>query len=454
MRTFKSIFTRSLYIELLLAVVISFACGILGYYLMLNGIDLLSQSEWASNSYKEYAIPRYINSLQTFIYENEVSSEETRKLDDWFNDNYFTSFYIRKDDYIIYNSYILPDENDNDVRISADDKEFQKNITDYLEAFPTVEKQTIHLTDGDVTLYFFINIAFVLYYKLQNITIALAALLVIFILIIFVRRKIHYINRINDGIHVLEGGNLNYTIPVQGTDELAQVAYSLNSMRIALSQQMENEKKALQANNSLVTALSHDLRTPLTTQMGYLEILKEHHYSSPEEMDQYVNTALNTCQQIKAMSDRLFEYFLAFDPNPKRPDEALEEYEGASLFMQLFAELSLPLEAQGFQFEIEEPTTAFTIRVNMDDVLRIFNNVFTNIDKYADEAAPISVRFTRNDSDMILSITNKIRKEPRKNESAKIGLISISSLMKRQGGSSKTRTSRDLFTLELKFPTY
>ncbi|HBS43674.1 MAG TPA: sensor histidine kinase, partial [Paenibacillus sp.] len=58
-------------------------------------------------------------------------------------------------------------------------------------------------------------------------------------------------------------------------------------------------------------ALSHDLHTPLTTQTGYLEILKEGHWSTQEEHDRYVEKCLATCEQMKQMSDRLFEYFLA-----------------------------------------------------------------------------------------------------------------------------------------------
>ena len=245
---------------------------------------------------------------------------------------------------------------------------------------------------------------------------------------------------------------MNYNIPVKGYDEIANVATSLNSMRIAVIQQMENEKKALQANNSLVTALSHDLRTPLTTQMGYLEILKEHHYNSQEELDKYLNTALTTCHQIKEMSDRLFEYFLAFEPNPKRADDALEEYDGMEFFMQIISELTPPLMEQGFRFDVKEPSESFTIKVNADDILRIFNNVFTNIDKYADETTPVEISFINDKDYAKVTFTNAIRNEPRKNESAKIGLISISSLMKRQGGSSFTRTSNNKFTLELKFP--
>ncbi len=454
MRKLKKFLSKSLYIELAFGILFSFAIGIASYYSLEKVSESIANSRWAINAYKNHVLTKYSENLQTYIYENDISSKNTYLLDDWYTENVLFTFYLKKEDYIIYNSYILAGDYVSDEKISAYNDAFLNSLEEYMEIFPSVKTVTVHLTDCDATLYMYTDVSLILYYRLKIVAVCISALLIISIIIFFVRKKIHYINHIKEGINVLEGGNLDHNIPVSGEDELAQVAKSLNSMRVALAHQMDNEKKALRANNSLVTALSHDLRTPLTTQMGYLEILKEHHYNSPEEMDQYLTTALNTCHQIKEMSDRLFEYFLAFDPHPERPDEALEEIDGLPLFMQLFGELSLPLESQGFRFEIEEPDDSFMLHVNMDDVLRIFNNVFTNIDKYADESVPITVRFIRYDGFVIVAIKNKIRRVPRKNESAKIGLISISSLMKRQSGSSKTKVTGNTFTLELKFPTY
>ena len=354
---------------------------------------------------------------------------------------------------IIYNTFMSLEEDESVKPIPANDTEFKELLDEY-KSFYDVTKAPIKLADGNANLVLCSDVNFDLFLRLQRLSIACGALVIIFILIHFVRKKIHYIKDVTTGINILEGGNLDFQIPVKGNDEISQVAESLNSMRVALAQQMKNETQAIQANNSLVTALSHDLRTPLTTQMGYLEILKEHHYSSSEEMDKYIDTALNTCHQIKEMSDRLFEYFLAFDPHPERPAEALEEVDGVELFMQLIGELSLPLESQGFSFEIEDPMESFLINVNMNDMLRVFNNVFTNIDKYADESEPVRVRVFHDSEHAVLAISNKIRQVPRKNESAKIGLISINSLMKRQGGDSRTITVREIFTIELKFPIH
>ncbi|SEA73629.1 Signal transduction histidine kinase [Pseudobutyrivibrio sp. ACV-2] len=448
MKKIKAFFSKSLYLELWLCIIEALVLGVLLYTLADKLNSRVVDSTWVKSNYVPTRTEQYINELQAYINENNLSSSDQLEIFYWYKRHPLFYFYIEKDGKIIYN-YYADYTADDAATIKEYDKELEENsYLDYLYTFT----YTISLADGECTLRGFEDFQYELYNILQNTSFFLCAALVIFIITIRVRKKIHYINDVTSGINILEAGDLNYNIPVKGNDEITHVAESLNSMRIALSQQMENEKKALQANNSLVTALSHDLRTPLTTQMGYLEILKEHRYKSSEEMDKYLNTALDTCHQIKEMSDRLFEYFLAFDPNPKRSEDALEELGGMDFFMQIISEFTPPLTDQGFKFDYNMPSSDFLINVNVDDILRIFNNVFTNIDKYADETYPVEIGFDANDDYALVSFTNKIRTTPRKNESAKIGLISISSLMKRQGGSSKTYITDDTFTVELIFP--
>ena len=450
MKKLKKIFSKSLYLELWIAIVVSLIISGITFFLLQKANDLIYFSKWADEVYIPSRLDASITDFQEYIDENQISSEDKKLIYKWSQSHPLMYFYLERDGVIIYNFYVdysydtASDISDADAELIEESYEYNPYVYDY----------TITLIDGDCQMHVFEDFKYDLYSKIQFANIVVSALLIIILITVLVRKKIKYINDVTSGIEILAGGDLSYRIPVRGNDEISNVANNINSMSIAVANQMENEKKAIQANNSLVTALSHDLRTPLTTQMGYLEILKEHHYHSEEEMDKYINTALNTCYQIKEMSDRLFEYFLAFDPHPERSKETLTCYDGIDFLMQIISELSLPLIEQGFTFEYGEPTEAFKINVNTDDILRVFNNVFTNIDKYADETEPIHVGLSSDNEFATLSISNKIRSVPRKNESAKIGLISINSLMKRQGGSSITKTTLDTFTIELKFPIY
>ncbi|WP_033154401.1 HAMP domain-containing sensor histidine kinase [Pseudobutyrivibrio ruminis] len=450
MKKFKKFFSKSLYLELWLSIVVSLIIGGVSFFLLQRVNELIYFSKWADEVYIPSRLDSSVEDFQEYIDENQISSEDKTLIYKWSKSHPLMYFYLERDGIIIYNFYV-DYSYDSAAEISEADAEL---IEESYEYNPYVYTYTITLSDGECKMHVFEDFKYDLYSKIQFANIGISALLIIVIITILVRKKIRYINEVTSGIEILAGGDLSYRIPVKGNDEISNVADNINSMSIAVANQIENEKKAIQANNSLVTALSHDLRTPLTTQMGYLEILKEHHYHSEEEMDKYVNTALDTCFQIKEMSDRLFEYFLAFDPHPERSKETLSCYDGIDFLMQIISELSLPLIEQGFNFEYGEPTEAFKINVNTDDILRIFNNVFTNIDKYADEAEPVHVALKCDSEFATLSICNKIRSVPRKNESAKIGLISINSLMKRQGGSSIAKTTLDTFTIELKFPIY
>ncbi len=437
---------KSLYLELGLSLLLCIGLAILVFYILDTLFINFAYSNWINKEYNSKHLAKAAEEFQIFIDDNSLASTDYDSIFQWSSKQTAIYFYLSKDGVIIFDPNYEPDE--------ITDGDYYSTTLSFLEnAGYSYERYTINFSDGSCTMYLNGDFQYLLYQRLTLLNVFVSISLTLLLFSLLIRKKILYIHSINDGIKILEAGNLDYPISVKGEDELAQLATSLNSMRIALSQQMENEKKALRANSSLVTALSHDLRTPLTTQMGYLEILKEHHYNTPEEMDKYIATALDTCNRIKEMSDRLFEYFLAFDPHPERPANALEEYDALELFMQLFAEHSIPLENQGFIFDFDLPDSSFSIHINMDDMLRIFNNIFSNIDKYADETAPVKICIKKEPDSCLVSISNKIRLKPRKNESAKIGLISVNSLMKRQGGSSITRTSEKDFTIELTFPT-
>lgn len=446
---------KTLYFELTISVLISVVIGIAAFI----GLDFASQNvmdssyiqgQWTNNHLVESA-----KEFQEFLTKEEISSTDLDRIETWSSAHNELYFYIEKDGKTLYDStiYYLIKEYDNheldDTDMTKEDiysfSYFNSNYQDYTSF-------TVNFTDGFGTLYVFGDYAYTLYTNLQLVSIGFAIFISIALTLFAIRNKIRYINEITRGIHILEGGDLDYKIPIKGRDELTQVAESLNSMTGSLIQQIENEKNALRANSSLVTALSHDLRTPLTTQMGYLEILKEHRYKNEEEMDQYINTALTTCTEIKAMSDRLFEYFLAFDPHPGKPEGGFEKYDGLEVFMQILAEHVIPLKGSGYKVHVIEPDTSFFVNINIDDVIRVFNNVFSNIHKYADEKTPILIEFIKDGSWCHIDITNKIRRSPRKNESSKIGLESISALMYRQGGSSKVTEKEGNFILELTFP--
>lgn len=452
MKVKKHFKLHRLYLELMGGIIGSFLLSAaLFFTLQFCGEHLLN-----TNKAEDYYLKKLNEDSLSFSLMVELqhySIQDFEAFGEWSKDHPLTFYYLIRGEREYFDSFLYsmaPEFYD------LSNPEYQKLLENPVN-FDTISgyhAYTIHFSDGEGTLYIVGDYQYGLKQQLFLINLFISVIFGLILIFLLVRKKIHYIADITEGIHIFEHGDLTYEIPIRGRDELSDVAGSLNSMKDALRIQMENEKEALMANSELVTALSHDLRTPLTTQMGYLEILKDHHYTTKEEHDAYIERAFHTCTQIKEMSDRLFEYFLAFDPHPERSADSLDSLDGMEVFMQLLAEHTLLLKDHGYQFQILEPEKTFTIHVNMDDLIRVFQNIFSNLDKYADEKVPIIINICREEKKCSITFTNAIRKVPRKNESFKIGLDSILGLMRRQGGTSVVTHDDSTFTLRLELPTY
>ena len=120
--------------------------------------------------------------------------------------------------------------------------------------------------------------------------------------------------------------------------------------------------------------------------------------------------------------------------------------------MQLITEHTLLMEGNGFHFEIKEPEKKFLIHVNMNEICRVFNNIFSNLEKYADPQSPVRIIITQNEQQCSVSVENHIAAQKKGNESSKVGLESIRGLMCRQHGSAEVHSDRENFEIIISLP--
>ena len=106
-------------------------------------------------------------------------------------------------------------------------------------------------------------------------------------------------------------GDLGMQIQAQTSDEIGQLALDVDAMRLSIIDKLQREEEAWKANSQLITAISHDVRTPLTALMGYLEILADETLSS-EERNAYLDICKNNALRLKGLTDELFGFFLVF----------------------------------------------------------------------------------------------------------------------------------------------
>ena len=246
----------------------------------------------------------------------------------------------------------------------------------------------------------------------------------------------------------MEGGDLDHAITVQGEDELTTLASCLDSMRVTLRSQQQQEAESSAKVKNLITEMSHDLRTPLTTLLLYTEILRGHKYDSEAQMNDYLTKIDTKARQIKQLSDNLFEYALVTRDTVVALDEPAHF---SAIFEEPLTEMVDHLQQRGFVCALELGSDDPVLTVKGQYVRRILDNITSNILKYADPEQEITVRSVQEENKAGLLFLNKTLPVPPSAESTKVGLTSMETMMVKMNAVFRVEQGEDWFCVTLLF---
>lgn len=217
------------------------------------------------------------------------------------------------------------------------------------------------------------------------------------------RHIVRYFKAIIDGIKSIADGNLSYRLPLSRTDELGNVAQNINNMAEKLQNQMEKERQLEKSKMELITYVSHDLRTPLTSIIGYLDLLKTKAFHDEKELEHYIDNAFNKTQQLKKLIDDLFEYTRLTGGDVRL---SLQEVDINNLLAQLIIEFEPVAREQGIDLKKILHSTPVMIRIDIEKIVRAIDNLLMNALKFSIRPGEIIVRLFVNVKQVILSIEN------------------------------------------------
>lgn len=258
-----------------------------------------------------------------------------------------------------------------------------------------------------------------------------ASFIVFFLLFLyFVGQKAIYIMSIIRGVKKLREGDLNHRIPLNGNDELTELAENVNSFSASMQQYIENESRLKKEQEDLIRSLSHDIRTPLTSIKSYSEFIKDKYEPNDEKFQSYMDIIQKKICQIEQMMDMLTS-------NHLKKENKVEN--GKLLIEQLLSELELSLEDAGFYLKVnKEQLTNFHTTIEVHDLQRIFDNLYSNIIKYANLNEEIRFEIILDGDYLVIQEENHIlTKDPSEISSSKIGLENIRQLTLKYNGEMK-----------------
>jgi len=204
-------------------------------------------------------------------------------------------------------------------------------------------------------------------------------ILFVFYVIALSFRHIRYLEEIGQAVQMLSTGQLDHRIPIRTKDEMGKLAENINIMSARLKSSMEEERQAVQAKQELVTNVSHDLRTPLTSIKGYLQYIHENRYKDEVELMYYADIAYQKTLRLERMVNDLFEY-TRFAYGQTRLN--LSRIDLRELLGQLCAELRLMAEEAGMELALDGPDEHVMIKADGDKLVRVFENLIANAVRY------------------------------------------------------------------------
>jgi two-component system sensor histidine kinase VanS len=195
-----------------------------------------------------------------------------------------------------------------------------------------------------------------------------------------INKRIRYLKYIISKVGSITNENFIEELDFKDNDEITDLANSINIMANRLKENHEKEKKIEEAKNELIVAVSHDLRTPLTSIIGYLELLKDDKFSYEDVQKDYLNVAYNKSVSLKKIINELFE-FTKLNNNIV----ALEKvsFNIATLVNQIVGEQVPFFNEKNIEVEIKSTVQELYCEIDIQKMVRVIENIVKNAEKYS-----------------------------------------------------------------------
>lgn len=235
----------------------------------------------------------------------------------------------------------------------------------------------------------------------MSIIIGLVLFIIFFFL--FTRKSIYYLEEINLGLKRIAEGDLNTKVPIRTEDELGQLARNINSMSKHLYRSIEEERNAEKTKNELITNVSHDLRTPLTSIIGYLGLISNDEYKDEVSLRYYIDIAYNKSLELKKLIDELFEFTKISYGGPKLN---LERIDIGQLIEQLVEEFIPILNDAGMECRIIPYSEKLYTMGDGNLLVRVFENLLSNAIRYGREGKYVDIEILGDKESITINTIN------------------------------------------------
>lgn len=191
------------------------------------------------------------------------------------------------------------------------------------------------------------------------------------------------LNKLREATQRIKDGDMNYSLDVQGDDEISQLCRDFEEMRIRLRTSAEQKAEYDRDNRELISNISHDLKTPITAVKGYVEGIMDGVADTPEKIDRYIRTIYNKANDMDRLINEL-TFYSKIDTN--RIPYTFSKINVTNYFDDCIEEVGLELESRNIELSYFNHADKGTLIIaDAEQIKRVINNIISNSVKYMDK---------------------------------------------------------------------
>ena len=416
-----------------LRLLLALAAGALVFLLLVHASEFCLDQYLDRSGYYDTHDRQYVQSLQDYADREKVSAEDADALTAWGDQQKNVFFQVYADDQLVFQYY----SRDSRSFREAAGMEFLEWIKSYPVRFADGEYQVIVFGD-----YYYQPFRYVM---VGNVLIAFGVFLLIFLT--GIRKRTRYIRKLRDEIEILGSGDLQYEVTVQGNDELTDLAENLNQMRQALKHHMDEEARLTEERQTLVSRLSHDIRTPLTSMNLFADLIRRGDYADEAQRDHYLDRIQENTANLTKLAEELFQVTRSRTQGSAGvPKETV--YVAAVL-----ADAAEALRLSGFTVEEQYDGADGTVTIHCPSFSRVLDNLTSTILRDADPMQPVRISCEVRGGETVISLANGVSpSEDAEVSGSGIGLQNVRSLVQQAKGTVRIDQDPENFRISLIFP--
>lgn len=234
-------------------------------------------------------------------------------------------------------------------------------------------------------------------------TIILVIMLFIVYFLILIKPIVNYLEEIALGVNNISSGNFDTRISIRKEDEFSLIASRINKMADDVKKIMENERRDEYMKNDLITSVAHDLRTPLTSIIGYLDLVSNKQDLDEDMIRRYVSIAYNKSIHLQKLIEDLFAY------TKFKSGEVMiypSEIDLVKFLEQLIDEFFPSFQEAGLEYTFMTSQEQVVFLGDGDLLMRAFANLISNAIKYGKDGKSIKIYLSKTIDSIVIELVN------------------------------------------------